>query len=388
VLANPTAAPDGTLTAYRFDNAREDSVWSGDIGVRAELTTGAVEHTLVASAAHVESDSRNAYAFSSFAGFAGDLYDPFPVAAPTPDFFIGGDLDAPLVTESVSNTSVAVADRLSFLDGRLMATVGARYQDIETRTFDYNTGAQNDGYDGDAVTPAFALVWRPTSSISLYANYAEALQPGEIAPAVVNGVLVANAGEVLDPFRAEQVEAGVKYDGGPFGGTLSVFRITRPVESFDPATRLYGADGEQEHRGVELSLFGEPVDGLRLLGGAAWIDAETDSGAAPIGVPEFRATLNAEWDVAATGLTLEGRVVHAGEQAVSADNSVMLEDWTRFDAGVRYAFEAGGKPVTLRARVENVADEDHWVAVGGFPNANYLTLGAPRTLRLSLSTDF
>jgi iron complex outermembrane recepter protein len=388
VLANPTAAPDGTLTAYRFDNAREDSVWSGDIGVRAELTTGAVEHTLVASAAHVESDSRNAYAFSSFAGFAGDLYDPFPVAAPTPDFFIGGDLDAPLVTESVSNTSFAVADRLSFLDGRLMATVGARYQEIETRTFDYNTGAQNDGYDGDAVTPAFALVWRPTSSISLYANYAEALQPGEIAPAVVNGVLVANAGEVLDPFRAEQVEAGVKYDGGPFGGTLSVFRITRPVESFDPATRLYGADGEQEHRGVELSLFGEPVDGLRLLGGAAWIDAETDSGAAPIGVPEFRATLNAEWDVAATGLTLEGRVVHAGEQAVSADNTVMLEDWTRFDAGVRYAFEAGGKPVTLRARVENLADEDHWVAVGGFPNANYLTLGAPRTLRLSLSTDF
>ena len=33
-------------------------------------------------------------------------------------------------------------------------------------------------------------------------------------------------------------------------------------------------------------------------------------------------------------------------------------------------------------------DENHWVAVGGYPGANYLTLGAPRTLRLSLSTDF
>ena len=77
-----------------------------------------------------------------------------------------------------------------------------------------------------------------------------------------------------------------------------------------------------------------------------------------------------------------------GEQAVNAANTVALEDWTRFDAGVRYALEAGGKPVTLRARDENLADEDHWVAVGGYPGANYLTLGAPRTLRLSISTDF
>ena len=386
VLANPTAQPDGTLSAYRFDNAREDSIWSGDIGLRAELITGAVQHRLVASAAHVESDSKNAYAFSSFAGFAGDLYDPFPVSAPTPDFFIGGDLDAPLVTESVSNTSFAVADMLSFMDGRLLATLGARYQEIETRTFDYNTGAQNDGYEGDAVTPAFAVVYRPTAAISLYANYAEALQPGDTAPAVSGGVPVTNAGEVLSPFRSEQMEVGVKYDGGSFGGVLSVFSLTQPVAFVE--NNVFAENGEQEHRGVELSLFGEPVDGLRLLGGATWLDAETDSGNAPIGVPEFQATLNAEWDVAATGLTLEGRVVHVGEQAVNAANTVELEDWIRFDAGVRYAFEAGGKPVTLRARVENLADEDHWVAVGGYPGANYLTLGAPRTLRLSISTDF
>ncbi|MCQ3965791.1 TonB-dependent siderophore receptor, partial [Klebsiella pneumoniae] len=48
VLANPTAQQDGTLSAYRFDNAREDTVLSGDVGIRAELTTGAVEHRLVA----------------------------------------------------------------------------------------------------------------------------------------------------------------------------------------------------------------------------------------------------------------------------------------------------------------------------------------------------
>ena len=236
-------------------------------------------------------------------------------------------------------------------------------------------------------------MYRPTASISLYANYAEALQPGDTAPAVSGGVPVTNAGEVLSPFQSEQMEVGVKYDGGAFGGALSVFSLTQPVAFIE--NNVFAENGEQENRGVELSLFGEPIDGLRLLGGATWIDAEltrtedpAQAGKAPIGVPEFQATLNAEWDVAVTGLTLEGRVVHVGEQAVNAANTVALEDWTRFDAGVRYAFEAGGKPVTLRARVENLADEDHWVAVGGYPGANYLTLGAPRTLRLSISTDF
>jgi len=396
VLANPNAAADGSLTAYRFDNVREDTVWSGDIGVRADLTTGAIGHTLVASASQVRVKSKNAYAFSNFAGFATDLYAPIDVAAPAADFFVGGDLSNPNVTERVKTSSVAVADMISFLDGRLLATVGVRYQEIETKTFDYNTGAFGSGYSGDATTPAFGLVYKPSDSISLYANYAEALQPGKTAPAVVNGVPVANAGEVLAPFRSEQVEVGAKYDGGAFGGSLSVFRTLLPGESFDAATAIYSDGGEQENQGVELSVFGEPVTGLRIIGGATWIESEITRSLSPalvgksaIGVPEFQSTLNVEWDVPVlTGLTLEGRAVYTGSQAVSADNAVELGDWTRFDAGVRYAFVAGDKPLTLRARVENIADENQWVAVGGYPGANYLTLGAPRSFTVSISAEF
>lgn len=59
--------------------------------------------------------------------------------------------------------------------------------------------------------------------------------------------------------------------------------------------------------------------------------------------------MNIEWDdPALAGLRLEARAVHTGAQPASADNAVELESWTRFDAGVRYAFEAGGKPLTLR----------------------------------------
>lgn len=395
-LANPTAQPDGNLSSNRFDNGRRDQVFSADVGVRADIDTGPVRHRLVASAAQVQSREKNSYAFSDFGGFASDLYNPIYVPAPPATALAAGSLTDPTVVGRVKTTSFAVADMLSFLDDRLLVTLGARYQEIDTRSYDYNTTARIGGYASDAVTPAFAVVYKPSDTVSLYANYSEALLPGKIAPGVVNSLPVANAGEVLEPFRAEQAELGVKYDDGRFGGTLSLFTTTLPGESFDPTSRIYSAGGEQENRGVELTVFGEPVTGLRVLGGATWLDAEIKlaldaslDGKSPIGVPEFQANMNVEWDVpAVNGLTVEGRVVHTGAQPASANNAVELESWTRFDAGVRYAFDAGGQPLTVRARVENVADEDQWVAVGGYPGSNYLTLGAPRTLRLSISTEF
>jgi len=395
-LANPRADAAGAIRGYRFDNIRKDTVWSGDVGLRADLTTGPVGHRLVASASQIQSKSRNAWAGSNFAGYSfGTLTDP--ILSPAPAIAsVSGDLSDPKVTERVKNTSVAVADRLSFLDGRLLATVGVRYQEIETKSYAYADGAFGSGYSSEAATPAFALVYKPSDRVSLYANYAEALTPGVIAPAVVNGVTVANGGEVLSPFRAEQAEVGAKYDAGTFGGTLSVFRTTLPSAFFDPASRVYSDGGEQENRGVELTVYGEPIDGLRLIGGATWLNAEVkrsltaaNQGKSAIGVPDVQTNLNVEWDVPGlSGLTLEGRVVHTSAQAANAANTLELDAWTRFDAGVRYAFEAGQRPLTLRARVENVADEDQWVAVGGYPGSNYLTLGAPRTLSLSISAEF
>jgi iron complex outermembrane recepter protein len=394
VLANPTAAPDGTTSSYRFDNARRDTVIAADVGVRASLRTGAVDHRIVASASTVSSRSRNAYAFSNFAGFAGDLYDPTPVAPPAANFFVGGSMDDPHVTERVHNSSVALADMAEFLDGRLIAIFGARYQKVETRSYDYNTGAFVSGYEGEAVTPALGLVYKPSSRISLYANYAQALQPGATAPAVSGGVPVSNAGEVLDPFKGEQVEAGVKYASGGFGGALSVFRTT--LASAFVENNVFAANGEQRNQGVELTVYGQPVEGVRVLGGVTWIDAKLLQsagglldGSRAIGVPEFQGNLNIEWDVpAAPGLTVEGRVVHTGAQPANAANTVELDSWTRFDLGARYAMTVAERPVVLRARVENVADDDHWVSVGGYPGANYLVLGAPRTFVLSASVDF
>jgi iron complex outermembrane receptor protein len=395
VLANPNAAADGATTSFRFDNTREDDVFSADAGIRSAFSTGPVDHRLIVSASTISLESRNAFAFSDFAGFANDLYAPTAVAAPSADFFLGGDLTDPLKTEAVDNSSIAIADIAEFLDGRVLAVAGARWQRIDTASFDFSTGVEVSGYRDETVTPSFALVVRPSRALadrlSVYANYAESLQPGDIAPASTGTQPILNAGEVLAPFRGEQIEAGVKYDAGRFAGTFSLFSLSRPNAIV--VDQVFRADGEQRNTGAELSVFGEPVAGVRLLGGMTWLDAELsrtqdgiDEGNRPIGVPEFQANVNVEWDVPRLrGLTVDARVIHTGEQFIDTANAVTLPAWTRFDLGLRYAASIGDRGLMLRARVENVADDGYWASTGGFPGANYLVQGAPRTFLLSAS---
>lgn len=395
-LANPNAAPNGATTAFRFDNYREDAVLSADGGVRLEFSTGPVAHRVTASASGLRSDSDNAFALSSFfTPFASDLNAPVVVAAPDANFFTGGVLDEPRLTEAIRNWSVAVADTMSVLDDRIQGTVGLRRQAINTRSYDFNTGAALSEYDEHAVTPVGALVIRPLDWVSLYANYAESLLPGATAPAQSGGMPIANAGQVLSPFRGEQIEVGLKVDRARYGATLAFFTVDRPTTLVD-ANGVFSANGSQETQGVELGVFGEPLAGVRVLGGATFLDAELarttdgiDEGNTPIGVPDVQANLNLEWDLPMLpGMTIDGRVVYTGEQYINNANTFDIPAWTRFDLGARYATQMAGRAVTLRGRIENLGNRDYWASAGGFPGANYLVLGTGRTFLLSASVDF
>lgn len=393
-LATPTSDADGNTTAFRFDNYREDQVYSGDVGLRTDFDTGEISHRLIVSAARFSLESRNAYAFSNFAGFAGNLYDPVAVAPPAPDFFIGGSMSDPHVTQEIDNASFAVADMIFFRDETVILTLGARHQSIKAETFDYNTGAPLSSYDESKVTPVAGLVVKPSEHVSLYANYIEGLIPGEIAPTTSGGAPVENAGEVFDPYQAEQYEVGAKYDSGDYGVTFSAFTLSKP--SAFVVDNVFTLAGEQRNRGIELSVFGAPLDNLRLLGGATYIDTEMThtqggvfDGKDAIGSPDLQVNANVEWDVPALqGLTLDARVIYTSSQYTDSANLIELDSWTRLGVGARYTSEVAARELVLRARIENLADSDDWVSVGGYPGSNYLILGTPRTLVLSASMSF
>lgn len=406
ILSNPTSDANGNTSSYRFDNYREDLVTTGDAGLRTQFDTGSVGHRVSVSGSYFKLDSKNAYAFSSFAGFPGNLYNPVQVPPPNPNFFTGGVLFEPLTTSKIETTSFAVADTLAFADERVLFTLGARYQIIEQHTYDYNTGAENCsvtpggdricGYDDNTTTPIVALVVKPSDTISLYANYAEGLIRGDQVPSSINvgGTVIVpdNAGENLAPFVSKQYEVGAKYDGNTLGATLSVFRVTQATAILDGT--VVRDDGEQRNQGVELSWYGQLMPSLRVLGGITLLEATYEKtqgglneGNDIIGVPDTMANIGVEWDVV-SALSVDGRLVYTSSQAADVTNTLEVPSWTRLDVGARYTHSWGEKSLTVRARVDNVTDRDYWASVGGSFGSNYMVLGGPRTFVLSASLDF
>ena len=393
-LWNPNSDANGDLAGYRFENIRKERVWSGEVGIRSEFETGDIGHRLVLSGSLFSVRSRNAYAFSNFfSPQASNLYDPVDVLPADTSFFTGGDMDDPLVTESKQSKSVAFADMISLFDKRVLLTVGGRYQNIEQKSFDYNSGGPLSAYSKSKLTPMAGLLFKATPQLSIYGSYIQSLTPGEVAPATSGSTPVENAGEIFAPYTSDQYEAGVKYDGGNFGATVAVFTLSKPIAFVTGG--VFGVYGSQRHQGIELSVFGQPIESVRLIGGLTVLDPKmrrTGNPAIdrndPVGVPRFQINLNAEWDVPfLPGLTLDGRVTHTGRQFIDVGNNFTVPSWTRLDLGMRYAFELAGTDVALRARVDNVTNKGYWASVGGFPGSNYLVLGNPRTVLLSLSLD-
>jgi iron complex outermembrane recepter protein len=392
-LALTSTAADGVASAYRFDNAREDHVATAELGVRGQFATGPLKHEISLSAATFAADFRNAYAFSDFGGFVTNLYQPVAVTAPPANFFTGGSLQAPLTTQEVRTRSVAVADTVQLLGDALRITVGARRQTIDDRSFNYDSGAQETAYGKTRTTPMLGVLWKFGPAASVYANYIEGLIRGDLAPLSAGSRTVSNGGQALAPYQTQQTELGFKFDLGRIGGSAALFSITKPVgalENVDASTAVFVARDNQRHRGVELSVFGEAAPGLKVLGGLSWIDAKLlDSDTQAVGVPRQQLNLGVEWSPSALpDLALNARLMHTGRQWADAANTHEVPAWRRVDIGLRWGTEVARVPVTLRARVDNLFDKAYWASAGGYPGANYLVLGSPRTYSVSASVDF
>ncbi|MFK3775728.1 TonB-dependent siderophore receptor [Pseudomonas sp. NPDC089406] len=361
---------------------REEDVRTTTIGARSWFNTGPVGHTLNLSLNRFELTFDNSGA--RYANGVSNLFDP--VALPTPGTPTAPD--DPTHTETVLS-SLALADTLSFADDSVLLTLGARLQRVEVDSS--TSGIPDQAYDERATSPAMGLVWRTTEQLSLYMNYMEGLTQGQTAPETAE-----NSGEVFAPFRSKQLEVGAKYDMGRFSTTLSLFRIERPMYYTDAAGYLRD-DGEQRNQGLELNLFGEPLDGVRVLGGAMFLDATqvrtvggVNDGKRPVGAPIVNANLGLEWDIPAVqGLTLSARMIHTSSQYLDTANTQKLDAWQRYDLGARYAMKLGGKDVTLRASVENVLDKAYW-ASANVPEgtATGMTMSTPRTWLVSATVGF
>lgn len=376
-ILNPAGDFSTVIGQLAFDIKKQ----SGDAGLRGSFRTGSVGHQWAANVTHYQ-HTQNDYGRRSVPGWdwTTNLYNP--VWGPA----------APFIAPHISHTelrldSLGFADTLSFADDRVQLTLGLRRQQVVSETFNVATGARTSRYDQSATTPAAALLVKATDKVSLYTNYIEGLSQGATAP-----MTAANAGDVFAPFRTKQKELGMKLDMGSFAHTFSVYEIKRPSSYTDPVTNIFSFGGEQRNRGVEWGFFGSPLDGVRLLGGVAYVQPKltrtsggVNEGRIATAVAQRQAKLGVEWDVPALqGFALTGNATAMSRQYISADNQLSVPGRTLFDVGARYNTALAGRPLALRATVNNVTNKAYW----GMPLLSSLALGAPRTVLVSATMDF
>lgn len=362
---------------------------SFETGATARFATGPVRHQVVASFSRLQNSQDIGFVFPWAGVRMSNLYDPVASITPSTDGITNG------IGKYQENTltSYALADTLSFLDDRVLLTLGARHQTVASQNYDYSTHLPSGNmYNESAVTPVAGLVVKPLSNLSLYTNYIEGLSQG--ATALPPTVTTATA---LPPMKTKQAEIGAKYDWGTFATTVSLFQIRRPS-----ATTLGGVlsqNGEQINRGVELNVFGQVARDVRILGGVTFMRGKLDKmagglyqGNDAIGVPRVQASLGADWDnVLVPGFGLNARVIYTGSQYADQANKLEVPSATQVDVGARYRTKLLGNDLTLRLNVDNVFNKSYWSTSSSTSNLDtggYLFLGAGRTVMLSATMDF
>lgn len=354
-------------------------------GLNGHLNTGPISHQLNLGLAGIWGQQRSAFETIATAGrYSTNLYDVTDKPRPRATSF-GSDINDPRIVGKNTLRSAAVSDTLGFIDDRVLLTLGVRRQTLNVDGWNTTTGARTSSYEESITTPVYGLVIKPWEHVSFYANRIEGLAKGPTPP-----TSAVNRDETFAPVRSKQIEAGVRLDMDTYGASLGVYRIEQP--SSYTQNGIFRVDGQQQNKGVELNIYGEPLDGLRLLSGATLMKTEIEGstngvndGNRAVGVPRFQLNVGADWDVPGIeGAALSARMLRTGGQYLNAANTQSIPAWNRFDVGSRYAFRLDEKEITLRANLENVANKAYWASANG----GYLTQGTPRTLKVSATLDF
>ncbi len=378
-----------TISGSQIPHNEDNTTFSA--GLNGRLQTGPISHQIAIGASTIWTQQENAFIFYKAPAGNTNIYNKVVLPRPTDVSIPGGKLGDPGVTGKTRNRSLAISDTVGLFDDSLLLTYGLRRQQLRVENYSYD-GPDTDGsrtsiYDESITTPVYGVVYKPIDTVSLYANRIEGLAKGPEPSGDVD-----NLEETFAPGRTKQLEAGIKLDLQSFGANLGLFRIEKPADGFVDATqRLYVRDGEQVNKGVELSVFGEPIQGLRLMAGGTRMSSElsgtqggVNDGNHAIGVPTFQLNASVDWDVPGVeGLALNGRMLRTGGQYADQANNLSLPSWNRFDAGARYSFTAY-KDLTLRVNVENITDKNYWASANG----GYLTQGEPRLVKFSGTIDF
>ncbi|ARV57239.1 hypothetical protein BZZ01_00085 [Nostocales cyanobacterium HT-58-2] len=229
-------------------------------------------------------------------------------------------------------------DEIALIDN-LKLLLGGRFDIVDFDLKDNLTRRKTSTYD-EAFSPLVGIVYQPSKTISLYANYSRSFVPQSGS---------SFDGTPFKPERGTQYEVGVKADwfGGRLSSTLALYEITKTnVLVADPQRPTFSIQtGEQRSRGVELDVLGEILPGWNVIASYAYTDAIITSdttfseGNRLASVPQNSFSLWTTYQIGngdLKGLGFGAGVFVAGDRLGDLDNTFTLPEYARVDAAIYY----------------------------------------------------
>ena len=228
-----------------------------------------------------------------------------------------------------------------------------------------------------------------SNNLTLYGAYTRGLEESGIAPENAS-----NPGEALPASLTEQIDAGLRYQITPDLTLITgIFEISKPFFDQD-LTNLFTQVGSLRHRGIEVSLSGEPLEGLNVVTGAMFLQARVSGENVDQGfigeVPPGRVPVIARLDLDYGPDAWHGFSINTGirfDKAQFADrlNTFKVGSSVTIDIGLRYDFDIFDSSGSIRFDAENITNAYVWTVQGSSGQFEPI---APRRYSARIAFDF
>jgi iron complex outermembrane receptor protein len=357
---------------------QRSSSTSGEFQVMRDFVRGERLHRIIGSirARRVQEDL-GGFAFAALG--AGRIGVPDPVSQPPVTF---GDL----TRDSVQQETAALGYELRW-QGRGELNVGLQKTRYE-KTVLVPGAPPATGRDSPRLWNASAALTL-SDALVVYGATTRGLEESGTAPPNAT-----NANQVLPALQTRQAEVGLRYVlPGGMRLVTAAFDVRRPYFEIDASDGAYRVLGDVKHAGVELSLAGEPVDGLSVVAGAVLLRPRVTGeavraerlGERPLGIASTLVDLRLDYRLQGIpGASIDFGAVYNGRRVARTDNSLYIPERVVIDVGARYRFALGRAPAVLRVQIRNATNVFGWRVLGGGGFA-YLP---ERRIVASIAADF
>jgi len=372
-----------SISAYNNSTKRRNLFNQTDVTFTA--STGSIRHNFLAGAEVGRQLTDNFRRTGLFNNTATSILAP--LSNPTIDTPVTFRQNATDANNHIRTNLAAtyVQDQVE-INRYLQVVTGVRF-DYFDLNFHNNRNNQELRRIDRLVSPRAGVIVKPLTELSVYANYSIAYLPssGDQFSSLTTIT------QQVKPEKFSNYELGAKWDiRRNLALTTAVYRQdrtnTRATDPNDPARILQ--TGSQRTNGYEFGLNGRFTSKWSVTGGYAYQDAFITSATisaakgAQVGlVPHHSFSLWNNYKVLPK-LGLAMGIIHRSDMFASVDNTVVLPEYTRADAGVFFSFNERWR---LQANLQNLFDTNYYLNADG---NNNISPGAPRGARVALIARF